>query len=84
MTVELARLFKGAEITWDKEIVTGTTVNILTAPVSGDGEYGELNEVKSGPNDGNAELAYPIDFEGQSSGVVRGGYEGEDDGTIDV
>ena len=74
MTVELKSTRKVAVIGWDTEVAQGTHVSIHAA--------GE--EVRTGVNDGEANLYFPLGYEGEVKVEVRGSAEGVDEGVIEV
>lgn len=78
MAVEVNVNRKAVEITWDKSLVQGETVNIRT---ENEGDVSGRVDLK---NDGRATLTYPADFTGTTHVTVTGADGGSDEGTIEV
>jgi hypothetical protein len=78
MAVEVNFDRKAVEITWDKSLTQGETVDIRT---ENEGDVSGRVDLK---NDGRATLTYPADFSGSTLVTVTGSDGGEDTGTIEV
>ena len=74
MAVELKTVRKVAVISWDTEVVLGNDAAIHV----GDQEKRNVD------NDGESNLFFPMDFEGDVEVTVVGSSSGEDTGTISV
>ena len=74
MAVEAKSVRKVVVSGWDNELAKGTHVSI----------HADGDEVRTGVNDGEANLYFPMDFEGDVDVEVRGSSEGSDVGTINV
>ena len=74
MAVELKDIRKVAVIGWSTEVVKGKQASIQ---VTGE-------EKRNVDNDGESNLFFPMDYEGEVDVTVSGSHEGEETGTIEI
>jgi len=74
MTVELKDIRKVAVIGWSTDTVKGSLASIQV----------EGEEKRNVENDGEGNLYFPLDYEGEIDVVVEGSKSGKEEGTITV